>query len=284
MPTPDDRDAGGPSLPTWLAERGFATTAYADIALILPPACAVPAGHFMMGRDPARDLPDPKGREPQHAVWVEGFALGRFPVTVAEYACFVAAGGPRPEPHGRTVDWSSQLGRPEHPVVRVTWDQAVAYAHWLADLTGQPWRLPTEAEWEKAARWDDAARRPRVYPWGDRFDRLRANTRDHGPGATTAVGSYPGGASPCGALDVAGNVWEWTSSYALPYPYDARDGRESAGTGPAGAYYRIRRGGAWDRTWHDARCAHRNLDVPFLNSDAQGFRLARGTDIAGIAR
>jgi formylglycine-generating enzyme required for sulfatase activity len=232
-----------------------------------------------MGRDPSRDLQDPKDHEPQHTVVVDAFAIARFPVTVAEYQCFVAAGGPAPEPHGWGSDWPTQVNQPERPVVRVTWDQAVEYAQWLATLTGQPWRLPTEAEWEKAARWDDVSRRSRVYPWGDRYDRTRANVRRHGPGATTAVGSYLAGASPYGALDMAGNVWEWTSSYYLPYPYIEADGREALVAGPAGAYYRVRRGGSWDRGWHDARCAHRNFDVPFLNTDAQGFRLACGAEV-----
>ncbi len=263
-------------IPTWLTERGYILSVYGGVEALLPPVCPVPGGTFLMGRDPQRDLPNPKGYEPQHAVEVAAFAIGRYPVTVAEYDCFVEAGGEPTALHGWTAAWQDQLRQPEHPVVRVTWHQATAYARWLAGLTGQPWRLPTEAEWEKAARWDDAAQQARAYPWGDRYDRTRANTSNHGPGTTTPVGSYPAGQSPCGALDMAGNVYEWTSSYFLAYPYDAQDGRESPQAGPPQACYRIRRGGAWDRTWHHARCAHRNFDVPSLNSDSQGFRLACG--------
>jgi formylglycine-generating enzyme required for sulfatase activity len=276
MNTVDKRNQARHDLPRGLLERGFTLGVYAGSEALLPPVCAMPAGEFLMGRDPLRDLPDRKGVEPQHAVRVDAFAIGQYPVTVAEYHCFVDAGGAPPATHGWSADWETQLRRPEHPVVRVTWDQAIAYARWLAGLTGDPWRLPTEAEWEKAARWDDPTRQARVYPWGDTYDRFRANTSNHGPGTTTPVGRYPRGASPYGALDMAGNVYEWCSSYYLPYPYHAQDGRESPQAGPPQAYYRVRRGGAWDRTWHDARCAHRGADVPFLNSDAQGFRLACG--------
>jgi len=279
----DKRNEARRDLSRRLIERGFTLGIYEGIEALLPPVCAVPAGEFLMGRDPLRDLPDRRDFEPQHAVWVEAFSIGQYPVTVAEYHCFVDAGGEPPAKHGWSADWQTQLQRPEHPVVRVTWDQAMAYSRWLAGLTGESWRLPTEAEWEKAARWDDSTHQARVYPWGERYDRLRANTSNHGPGTTTPVGRYPRGASPYGVLDMAGNVYEWCSSYFLPYPYNAQDGRESPHAGVPQAYYRVRRGGAWDRTWHHTRCAHRSADVPFLNSDAQGFRLACGAAPACIS-
>ncbi len=102
------------------------------------------------------------------------FSIGRFPVTVAEYACFVEAGQRQPQ------QWPTQLQKLDHPVTYVSWDDAVAYAAWLAQMTRQPWRLPTEAEWEKAARWDRAPGVARLYPWGDMFDPSRANTRESG--------------------------------------------------------------------------------------------------------
>jgi len=240
---------------------------------------SVPAGDFLMGRVPGRDLPDPKGREAQHLVYTAAYTIGQFPVTVAEFSCFVRAGGAAPANHGHSADWVSQLRQPDRPVVRVTWDDATAYAKWIAVLTSQSWRLPTEAEWEKAARWDQQLGSARVYPWGDHYDRTRANTRRGGPLATTAVGTYPAGVSPCGAYDMAGNVFEWTSSSYFPYPYNSTDGSESAYQGPPAAFslYRIRRGGAWDSSERYARCAHRNFDVPFLNSDSQGFRLVCDT-------
>jgi formylglycine-generating enzyme required for sulfatase activity len=154
----------------------------------------------------------------------------------------------------------------DHPVVYVSWDDAVAYAAWLAQTTGQPWRLPSEAEWEKAARGTDG----RIYPWGDTFDKARANTSESGIKTTTAVGSYPSGSSPYGAQDMAGNVWEWTHSLFKSYPYIPNDGRE------VGNYtdYRILRGGSWgDLAWC-ARAACRLLDTPGYLSYVIGFRLA----------
>src|SRR5262249_37019470 len=102
------------------------------------------------------------------------YQIARFPVTVAEYACAIRAKAVRepPKRSSHTIEWRTQLQRLDHPVVNVSWHNAIAYAAWLAKVTGQPWRLPTEAEWEKAARGTDG----RIYPWGDLWDQTRANT------------------------------------------------------------------------------------------------------------
>src|SRR5262249_33065768 len=146
-----------------------------------------------------------------------------FPITVAEYACAVRAEWVREPLRRHGVSWHAQQCRPDHPVVNVSWDDAMAYADWLATVSRQPWRLPTEAEGEKAARGPDG----RIYPWGDHWDQTRANTSDGGPGTTTPVGRNPRGASPYGAQDLAGNVWEWCSTLSLLYPYQETDGREA---------------------------------------------------------
>ena len=139
---------------------------------------------------------------------------------------------------------------------------------WLAKTTGQPWRLPTEAEWEKAARWDPRARVSRLYPWGDTFDKSRCNTsesgKDHDAGRQLSKR-----ASPYGAQDMAGNVWEWTSSLYMPYPYRQNDGRENLNS----TENRVLRGGSWYSNARDARAAYRNDLRPDRFSDNCGFRL-----------
>jgi formylglycine-generating enzyme required for sulfatase activity len=184
------------------------------IAFIIAPLRPVAAGKFTMGSDPS----DPQASDAekgQYSIPVGAFEIGTFPVTVAEYALAVQAGAV-PAPPGEDDErygWKQQQAHVDHPVVRVTWEAAWKYAQWLAQVTGQPWRLPSEAEWEKAARWDEAQQHARVYPWGDQWDKARANTRDGGPGMTTLVGHYMDkDTSPCGCYDMAGNVWEWTST------------------------------------------------------------------------
>lgn len=246
--------------PPRLGQLGFAAYRSARGAeYILPPLCAVSAGPFLMGSDPDIDRQADNSELPQHNVTLAAYQIGKFPVMVAEYACFVRAGQKAPQ------DWQQQLGKLEHPLTYVSWYDAVAYAKWLAAHTGQRWRLPSEAEWEKAAR----GRVGRIYPWGDVFDASRANTREGGKGTTTPVGSYPGGASPYGALDMAGNVWEWTSSVYKPYPYNASDGREQAES----TENRALRGGSWGDLAGGARAACRNLGLPVDLFGSYGFRL-----------
>src|SRR5579885_2595239 len=142
------------------------------IEYITPPLCTVPAGPFLMGSDPKKDGQAFSDEQPQHRVTLPAYQIAAYPVTVAEYTCAVRAGAV-PEPRY----WYDPLTELDHPVVRVSWLDAVAYASWLAKMTGQPWRLPTEAEWEKAARSIDG----RLYPWGDQWDKTRANTGDDMP-------------------------------------------------------------------------------------------------------
>jgi formylglycine-generating enzyme required for sulfatase activity len=225
--------------PQRLADLGF--TAYFDhgVEYILPPLCTVPAGPFLMGSDPNWDKGAYRDEQPQHLVILPAYEIACFPVTVAEYACFVRAG------YAEYQNWHSQLSRLDHPVVNVTWYDAVAYAIWLSGRTTEVWRLPTEAQWEKAARGADG----RIFPWGGIFDKARCNTKESGIGATTPVGNYPSGASLYGAQDMAGNVWEWTSSLKLPYPYITSSGREDGNS----AGNRVLRGGSWNGVARTAR-------------------------------
>jgi hypothetical protein len=185
-------------LPPRLGQLGFAVARTQDGAeFIVPPVCTVPAGAFLMGSDP-KDAIDGTfvSEQPQHRVTLAAYQIGKYPVTVAEYACFVHAGQKEP------TNWQQQLGNLDHPVMYVSWRDATAYAQWLAERAGQPWRLPSEAEWEKAARGTNG----RIYPWGDRFDASRANTGESKKEDTTPIGSYPSGPGPYGALDMAGNM------------------------------------------------------------------------------
>jgi len=261
----------------------------------------VPAGPFLMGtrEEGIQALAGRLGgkREwyedemPQHEVLLPAYYVARYPVTVAQFRVFVQASGYRPG------DGDSLRGRPNHPVVWVTWYDAVEYGRWLTGRLrawegtpeplaallrvgaggGPPWqaRLPTEAEWEKAARGADG----RLFPWGNDPDPDRANYSDTGIGGTSAVGCFPGGASPYGGLDMSGNVWEWTHSlwgtdFMSPdfkYPYDPKDGREDLkAKGP-----RVLRGGSFYDYGRGVRCAYRHGFNPGLRGrgDLNGFRL-----------
>jgi formylglycine-generating enzyme required for sulfatase activity len=257
--------------PKRLADLGFEPRKEDGVEVIVPPVRDVPAGAFTMGSDPQRDKDAKSDERPQGPVTLGAYRIATHPVTVAEYACFVRA-EKRQEPRSEynTLSWVDQLNRLDHPVVNVTWNDAVAYAAWLLRLTGQPWRLPTEAEWEKAARGTDG----RIYPWGDAFEVTKCNTSVSGIGTTTRVGTYPSGASPCGAQDMAGNVWEWTLSYYKPYPYVPGDEYTPPASSGSGEPSRVLRGGSWYVNPQYARAARRYGDRP-VNAvdDIGGFRV-----------
>jgi formylglycine-generating enzyme required for sulfatase activity len=278
----------------------------------------VPAGEFEMGSDAIwrwsgslRDgtfniHPFPDLR-PQHTVYLDAFWIDQTEVTVDMFRTFVEATGyattaeregygqpykpgPREEewPHVPGADWQHPRGpgseaQDDHPVVQVSWDDAAAYCAWAGG------GLPTEAQWEKACRGTDA----RLYPWGKEFDGRRMNfcgarcpvtrwasvsTLDDGYGHISPVGSYPAGASPYGALDMAGNVWEWTADwygdqYYADSPYENPEGPE---TGEK----RVQHGGAWLDTgpagW--LTCLARHATTPQNRCDDLGFRCAVSTE------
>jgi formylglycine-generating enzyme required for sulfatase activity len=161
----------------------------------------------------------------------------------------VTATGHRPPEH-----WNGRRpprGSEAHPVVDVTWHDALAYCGWLSEVTGKAISLPSEAEWEKATRGDKDGR---MFPWGESFDATRCNAGLQFD-RTTPVGIFSNGASPYDCLDLAGNVWEWVRSRSLPYPYSADDGREDLESSVGGSW--VLRGGSWGLRRHDVRCAAR---------------------------
>lgn len=266
-PLSPQREAA-PRLPERLAALGYVMRPFGEVEAILPPLCEVAAGTRLVS---VVKPPDKEGDEPEllhRRMTLATYQIARHPVTVAEYACFVRALGREPKAWrdgGKGLDWRTQLTRPDHPVVCVRWYDALAYAAWLASLTGDHWRLPTEAEWESAARWDAAAQRALTYPWGDTFDPAYCNCAE-AIGLTTAVGSYPEGASPCGALDMAGNVWEWTSNLA-------GDGSDESRSDTAPAHIAPLRGGSWFSGSAEVTGVTRRSYAPNGYNPAIGFRL-----------
>jgi formylglycine-generating enzyme required for sulfatase activity len=240
------------------------------------------AGPFWMGSDPSRDENAMVREQPYHSVELPTFFIARYPVTVGQYRLFIEDSGLKP-----SKTWHKYNTVENHPVVLVTWHDAVAYCRWLTSRLrqnfslirekGWRFRLPSEAEWEKAARGTDG----RIYPWGNRPDTKRANYYDTKIGAPSPVGSFPAGASPYGCLDMAGNVWEWTRSLwgkdwekqAFGYPYDPGDPdreNESADNN----IKRLLRGGSYLFNPDIVRCAYRYRVDPSYGNFNWGFRVA----------
>jgi formylglycine-generating enzyme required for sulfatase activity len=229
----------------------------------------VPAGPFRMGSE--KD--DPEGYEeerPAHDCDLPyEYRIGRYPVTVAQFREYVKATGEQPG------DPDSLRGPGNQPVIWVSWFEALAFCRWLErrwHLEGrlhEGWSvsLPSEAEWEKAARGTDG----RKYPWGDDFDPDRANTWEAKVQEVSAVGCFPGGASPSGCEEMSGNVWEWTRSVKEAYPYVSGDGREDLEENSQ--RLRVLRGGSCFNLSGYARCAFRNGYVPDFRLYSFGFRL-----------
>ncbi|HYL81660.1 MAG TPA: bifunctional serine/threonine-protein kinase/formylglycine-generating enzyme family protein [Candidatus Acidoferrum sp.] len=215
----------------------------------------VPAGAFTMGD--AQGDGDPAER-PTSKVSVSGFWIDRYEVTFDQFGKFIQTSGYKAQ--GNWEPLKSRGGN--HPVVNVTWNDAVAYCRW-ADK-----HLPSEAEWEYAARGTDG----RKYPWGNQWEATRARFRGNkGSGTTANVGAYPSGVSPFGAQDMAGNVWEWTASLEKPYPYVATDGREDARASGS----RVSRGGSWLGDSDILRVSVRDFLSPTSKNDKLGFRCAQ---------
>lgn len=199
--------------------------------------------------------------DPRHTVEVGAFYISKHPVTNAQYYRFIKSKDFPPPAYWTQGKFPNK--KAGHPVVGITWYDAQSYAAWVGG------RLPTEAEWEKAASWDDNKQRKYRFPWGDDFIKSRLNFTDSGLRDTTPAGLYPQGASPCGALDMAGNTWEWTSTLMMDYPYVYNDGREDLNT----KGFRAVRGGSWLAPLENIHMTYRNGEMPKFFSVDLGFRI-----------
>jgi formylglycine-generating enzyme required for sulfatase activity len=312
------------------------------VQVILPQVLAVPAGEYLIGSNQG-EKDTYENENPQHKVAVEAFSLGKWPVTNAEFSCFISAGGYQHEAFwegelskrwlkgedvagGQFKSWletwkimqtwgdvrktleqignyspaqidnlvaiakmteeelkadlgkslskksrsepnywnDPQYNNPSQPVVSITWFEARAYCAWLSAVTGEPYRLPTEAEWEAAARQSTIANPQsqianRTYPWGNDWDTAKANTIEGRVMKPSPVGAYAcvGAVGPFGSEDQAGNVYNWTSSLYLPYPYDPAKSELTEAEGE-----RTLRGGSWSLNGRYARCADRGWYAP----------------------
>jgi iron(II)-dependent oxidoreductase len=203
------------------------------------------------------------------------YRIGLYPVTNADYAEFLRQNRDYSPPRG----WRSRLP-PEpldHPVVRVTWYDALAYCRWLSEATGRNYRLPSEAEWERAACGEQG----QPYPWGAAWVDDCCNNLTTGLGKTTPVTAYPQGVSPMGCFDMVGNVWEWTSTIwgqtesEYGYPYRPDDGREDL----TADKWRVLRGGSFEYGPDQLRCTVRMGYPPNVTTRATlrfGFRVVVG--------
>ncbi|MCW3094831.1 MAG: exported protein of unknown function, partial [Chthonomonadaceae bacterium] len=222
----------------------------------------IPAGEFTMGSN------DSDSEKPVHTVMLDGYYIYLTPVTVGQYLKFCdETGHARPPAPNFNPNWSNR----DHPIVNVSYNDALAYCAWAGV------KLPTEAQWEKAARGTDG----RKFPWGNDFDRskLWASSKFGDAGGTKPVGSFPSGASPFGVLDMAGNVWQWCSDWYDPNFYSSRlaTERNPENQSVGDQKFRVLRGGSWDSCDPlDFLSADRHDDVPDDWYNYIGFRCVSG--------
>lgn len=252
----------------------------------------IPEAEFIIGSDSTKDRSAQPDESPQHRLRVTDYYIMRNLVTNAQYRQFIEATGHRPPlfnwPEGKFPTEMAQ-----HPVVGISFHDAISFCRWAREATGLSVRLPTEPEWEKAARGTDG----RLFPWGNEWEIGRCNSVEAKLKSTTPVGKFsPQGNSPYGVSDLAGNVQEWCSSLFGAYPYDPGDGREVlvynmnpeellpkiVDTGctsvissqEASLQKSVIRGGSWREGKLVSRCAYRGWAAPMHRSDDTGFRCA----------
>ncbi len=256
---------------------------------------AVPAGEFMMGTDDRSVAYD--NERSRHPVYLDAFMIDVAPVSNREFLEFIEAGGYRKPEYWDEAGWAFITGNgivapkhweqaadgvwstrsmdhieevnPRRPVVHVCWHEAQAYCRFVGK------RLPTEAEWEKAASWDPASGAQLIYPWGDQEPtHLHANLDQRGFMAAE-IGAYPAGGSPVGCQQMIGDVWEWTASDFAPYPGFAVFPYDEYSKVFFSPDYKVLRGGSWATRPGAIRNTFRNWDYPIRRQIFSGFRCAR---------
>lgn len=243
----------------------------------------VPDGSFIMGRTTTINNANDDDERPPHEISLSSFWLDQTEVTNDQFALFLNENGNQEEGGVLWLDandrdnrvekidglWRTENGYADHPIIEISWYAAQAYCQWAGG------RLPSEAEWEYAARGPNHL----IYPWGDEFDSSKVSfcdlnctqdwkdeNADDGYPRTAPVGSFPGGASWVGALDMAGNVWEWTDSWYQAYPENDHKSEDY------GEKFKVLRGGAWNNVGRTTRTSNREFNVPTDQGSGLGFR------------
>jgi len=225
----------------------------------MPALIAIPEGDFLMGSEDGKD-----NEKPAHRVWVNGFMMGKFPVTNKEYEIFVEETGAQQPPF-----WlEAMFSHPDKPVVGVSWHDAVCYCDWLTDRIGKPFRLPTEAEWERAAR---GGKEGEKYPWGDELPSEKIYPGyDVETGGPERVGlNEPNG---FGLYDMSASVHEWCGDFYDSNYYQISP--EKNPLGPSSGLRKVSRGGSWRHHVKFSRCAARSSLNPAFKYADYGFRVA----------
>jgi len=225
----------------------------------------VPEGPFLMGTIPT-ELRKTDHEEPQREVTLDAYYIGKYFVTNAQYTQFTEAA----EHHLPSFHADFRFNGSNCPVVGVSWHAVQAFLEWLNEITDESFRLPTEAEWEKAARGRDG----REYPWGDEWDASKANTSESRFKHLTPVGNYSHGVSPYGCYDMGGNAYDWCNDWFHPQTY-----QYSPAVKPQGAIdgrRKVVRGGSWvARGQVAARCANRAAYEPIQTPHNVSFRIVK---------
>ena len=241
-------------------------------ASVIPGMVYIPAGEFRMGSNSGKS-----DAQPTHKVYLDAFYMDIYEVTNEQYKEFIDSTGhpapfldPAKYPWAEKYNWKDGMypeGTEKYPVVLVSWDDANTYAKWHGK------RLPTEAEWERAAK----GRKNRLYPWGNEWDPTKCNSRENGLKSAQTVDSYKEGVSEFGLFNMAGNVWEWCSDwYAKDY---YKKSLKESPKGPEVGATKVIRGGSWDTYGiHRLRCDARESQFPSTCSYDIGFRCVKDVD------